>query len=40
MLEAAHSVQDVPLAAVNGEWREGVGSFGEDRAALIQVSLC
>ena len=40
LLEAAHSVQDAPLAAVNGEWGEAVGSFGEDRAALIQGSLC
>ena len=39
MLEAAHSVQDVPLVAVNGEWCEAVGSSGEDRAALIHVSL-
>ena len=28
MLEAAHSVQDAPLIAVNGEWCEAVGSFG------------
>ena len=39
LLEAAHSVQDAPLVAVNGEWCEAVGSFGEDRAVLIQVSL-